>query len=93
LWHLNFFFNVIKKLNSANDNNSYWLRQLIYIFMIDEHIILIEFGSNSFNVTCEYSKKKYLWIKMFEMNDIMVKKNEINNLLNNHLLGIKKNIT
>ncbi len=36
-----------KELNFANDNNSYWLGRLIYLSLIDEHIILIEFGSNS----------------------------------------------
>jgi hypothetical protein len=48
--------------------------------MINEHIISIEFSSNSFNATCDFntktrlSKKKYLWIEMFEMNDIMINK-------------------
>jgi hypothetical protein len=48
--------------------------------MIDEHIISIEFGSNAFNTTCDFntkarfSKEKYIWIEMFEMNDVMVKK-------------------
>jgi len=48
--------------------------------MIDEHIISIEFGYNSFNATCDFntkarfSKEKYLWIEMFEMNDVMLKK-------------------
>jgi hypothetical protein len=27
--------------------------------MIDEHIILIEFGFNSFNATCGFNKKAY----------------------------------
>jgi hypothetical protein len=50
--------------------------------MIDVHIISIKFGSNSFNATCDFntktrsSKKKHLWIEMFEMNDIMVKKTQ-----------------
>jgi hypothetical protein len=34
-----FFFNVIKKLNFTNDKYSYWLRQLIFLSMINEHII------------------------------------------------------
>ncbi len=51
------FFNIIKKLNFANDNNSYWLGRLIYLYMIDEHIISIEFGSNSFNGTCDFNTK------------------------------------
>jgi hypothetical protein len=37
--------------------NSYRLGQLIYLSMIDEHIILIEFGSNSFNATCDFNIK------------------------------------
>ncbi len=50
--------------------------------MIIKHIISIEFGSNSFNATCDINKKthslkeKYLWIEMFKMNDIMVKKTQ-----------------
>jgi len=50
--------------------------------MINEHIWLVEFGSNSFNATCDFNtkanlqKEKYLWIEMFEMNDIMVKKTQ-----------------
>jgi len=50
--------------------------------MIDKHIISVEFGSNSFNVTCDFNtnhvlqKEKYLGIEMFEMNDIMVKKTQ-----------------
>jgi hypothetical protein len=43
-----FFLMLQKKLNSSNDNDSYWLKLLIYLFMIDEHIISIEFSSNSF---------------------------------------------
>jgi hypothetical protein len=27
--------------------------------MIDEHIILVEFGSNSFNVTCDFNIKAH----------------------------------
>ncbi len=54
---LQFFLMLEKKLNSINDNDSYWLRQLIYYFMIDEHIISIEFGSNSFNATCDFNTK------------------------------------
>ncbi len=42
----------------ANDNDSYWLGWLIYLFMIDEHIIIsIEFGCNSFNATCDFNTK------------------------------------
>ncbi len=75
-----FFFNVTKKLNYVNDNDSYWLGRLIYLSMIDEHIISVEFGSNSFNATCDFnikacfSKGKIFMNWMFEMNDIMVKK-------------------
>jgi hypothetical protein len=46
--------NIIQGLNFANDNYSYWLRRLIYLSMIDEHIISIEFGSNSFNVIFDF---------------------------------------
>ncbi len=43
--------------------------------MIYEHIILIKLSSNSFNATRGFNTKaKYLWIEIFEMNDIMVKK-------------------
>jgi hypothetical protein len=50
--------------------------------MVNQHIISVEFGSNSFNATCDFNtkaffqKEKYLWIEMFEMNDIMVKKEQ-----------------
>ncbi len=46
-----------KELNSTNDNDSKWLRQLIYFYMIDKHIISIEFGSNSFNATYDFNTK------------------------------------
>ncbi len=60
------------------------LIEMTHIFIYDQwtHYILIEFGSNSFNGTCDfnmktyYSKTKYLWIEMFEMNDIMVRKTQ-----------------
>ncbi len=42
---------------SANDKDSYWLGWLTCFFMINEHIISIEFGSNSFNVTCDFKTK------------------------------------
>ncbi len=64
------FFNVIN-INIYlfiyfNDNDSYWLRQLIYLSMIDEHIIPIEFGSNSFNANCDFNTKAHsLWWKVF----------------------------
>ncbi len=28
-----------------------------YFFMIDEHIVSIDFGSNSFNATCDFNIK------------------------------------
>jgi hypothetical protein len=46
-----------KELNFINDNNSYWLGWLIYLFMINEHIISIEFGLKSFNATCDFNTK------------------------------------
>jgi hypothetical protein len=51
----------------------------MYLSTINEYIILVEFGSNSFNATCDLMQmfifqKKYLWIEMFKMNDIIVKK-------------------
>jgi hypothetical protein len=46
-----------KKLSSTNYNDSYWLRQLIYLSIINEHIISIEFGSNSLNATCDFNTK------------------------------------
>ncbi len=52
-----FFFNVIKKLNYVNDNHLYWLGRLIYLSMINEHIISIEFSSNSFNATYDFNTK------------------------------------
>ncbi len=51
------FFNVIKILNFANDNDSYWLKRLIYLSMIEEHIISIELSSNSINATCDFNTK------------------------------------
>ncbi len=52
-----FFLLMLLIKNFVNDNDSYWLGQLIYLFMIDEHIILVEFGSNSFNATCDFNTK------------------------------------
>jgi hypothetical protein len=40
---------------STNDNDSYWLWHLIYLFMI----ISIEFYSNSFNATCDFNTKAH----------------------------------
>ncbi len=54
-----YFLNVIKKLNFINDNDSYWSRRLIYLSMIHEHIISIEFGSNSFNATYDFYTKAH----------------------------------
>jgi len=77
-----FFFKLYKKPSFANDNDSYWLWWLIYLSMINEHIISIEFDFNSFNATCGFntkvhsSKKKKLWIEILKMNDIMVKKTQ-----------------
>jgi hypothetical protein len=34
-----------------------WLQQLIYLFMINEHIILVEFGFNSFNAIYDLNTK------------------------------------
>ncbi len=71
---------LLKELNYINDKDSYWLGQLIYLSMIDEHIISVELGSISFNVTCGFntkahsSKGEVLMDWIFEMNDIMVKK-------------------
>jgi len=50
--------------------------------MINEHIISIESNSNSFNTTCNFNTKmhfqkdKYCWTEMFKMNDIIVKKTQ-----------------
>ncbi len=67
---------MLEKKNSTNDNDSYWLGWLIYLSMIDEHIILIKFGFNSFNETCDFNTKThfsilfyfkiFLWIEMFQ---------------------------
>ncbi len=46
---------LLKELNYTNDKDSYWLRQLIYLSMIDEHIISVELGFNSFNVICGFN--------------------------------------
>jgi hypothetical protein len=49
-----------------NDNDSKWLRLLMYLFMIDDHIISIGFGFNWFHIACgfntkmHYSKRKVL---------------------------------
>jgi len=65
-WNL-IFQMLLKKLNSANNNDSYWLGQLIYLSMINQHIIWVEFGSNSinatygFNIKAHYSKKKSIY--------------------------------
>jgi len=36
--------------------------------MIDEHIISIEFGSNSFNATCDFNTKTCFSLKKKIMN-------------------------
>jgi hypothetical protein len=49
-----------KKQNYSNDNDSQILRQLMYLSMIDGHIISIEFNSNSFNVIHVLTQKHIL---------------------------------
>jgi hypothetical protein len=88
-----FFLMLQKELNSISDNDLYWLKWLIYLLMIDKHIITIEFGSNSFNTTYGFNiktiiqKEKYLWIEMFEMNDIMVIKAQGNQQIEQPFVG------
>ncbi len=48
---------LLKNLIYVSDKYSYWLRWLIYLFMIDEHIILVELSFNSFNATCGFNTK------------------------------------
>jgi hypothetical protein len=45
------------ELSYFNEKDSYWLGWLIYLFMIDEHIILVEYNYNSFNTTCGLNTK------------------------------------
>jgi hypothetical protein len=60
------------------------LTKTINIFVYDQWTYYISwiFGSNLFNATCDLTqnhvlqKSKCLWIEMFEMNDIMVKKTQ-----------------
>ncbi len=55
-----------KKQNFVNDNDSYCLWRLLYLFMINEHIILVEFGFNLFDATCDFNKKtRFLKGKVF----------------------------
>jgi len=65
--------------------------------MIDEHIKSMEFGSNSINATCDFNNfffnKNFLWIEMFKMNDIMVKKTQGKHQVEQWFVGIKKHIT
>ncbi len=60
------FFYVIKK--SINDKDSYWLKWLLYLFMIDEHIISIKSCSNSFNATCDFNTKTHFSKREILMN-------------------------
>jgi hypothetical protein len=39
--------------------NSYWLGQLIFLSMIDKHIIWVELGCNSSNATCGFNTKTH----------------------------------
>jgi len=55
-------------VNFANDNNSYKLGWLLYLSMINEHIILVEFGSNSINTTCDFNIKTCFSYKKIFMN-------------------------
>jgi hypothetical protein len=67
--------------------------------MIDEHIVSVEFSSNSFNATCDFNTKtRSLEGKIFMNWNVRDewyngKKHKVNNKMNNHLLGIKKNMT
>jgi len=54
-----YFFWCYKQNRTTNDNNSYYLEQLVYSFMINEHIISIEFGFSSFNATCCFNTKTH----------------------------------
>jgi len=67
--------------------------------MIDEHIVLIESCSNSFNATCDFNTKS-----RFSKGEVLMncnvqnelyngKKHKINNKLNNYLLNVENNIT
>jgi hypothetical protein len=64
--------------------------------MIDKHIVLVEFGFNSFNATCDFNTKTcfsiflILWIEMFEMNDIIVKKTQGKHQVEQWFVGIEK---
>jgi hypothetical protein len=40
-----------------NDNDWKWLRWLMYLFMINDHNISIEFGFNWFHVACGFNTK------------------------------------
>ncbi len=51
---------LYKELSFANDNDSYWLWRLIYLFIINGHIVSVEFGFNSFNATCDFNTKAHL---------------------------------
>jgi hypothetical protein len=48
---------LLKKINYVTKNYSYWLKWLIYLSMIDEHIMSIEFGFNSFDATYDFNTK------------------------------------
>jgi hypothetical protein len=73
------FWNDIKKLNFANDNNSYWLGWVIYIFMINEHNISVKFGSDSFTATCDIDIKT-----CFSKGEIFMNWNVWNEWYNNN---------
>jgi len=62
----NVFFYVIKKY--INEKDSYWLKWLLYLFMIDEHIISIKSCSNSFNATCDFNTKTHFSKREILMN-------------------------
>jgi len=66
--------------------------------MIDEHIILVDLVSIHLMQLVILTqkpilqKKKYLWIETFEMNDIMVKKTQGKQQVEQPFVGHKKSI-
>jgi hypothetical protein len=67
--------------------------------MFHEHIISVEFGSNSVDATCDFNTKEHSWKGKIFLNWNVwdewyngKKKHKVSNRLKNHFLGIKKRI-
>ncbi len=90
---------VLKLLFFDSGNNSKWLRWLMYLSIIDEHIILDEFNFNWLKSAYDFttklcSSKGKILMKLNVWNEWFNGKwkHKINKL-NNHFLSIKKKLS